>query len=161
MNENEGERTPGYIAFLNKVFRIFDDVILILVAFAIIALAGLLLHEAGTDFFFLSSHSVPHIISELMFVLIIMELFRQVLRQLNRKEFSLNPFLFIGFIASIRGILLTQMELSMGEIEWEHGIAQLVVHAFIVLILVISYYYYAKVNMKRRGQKTRREDEQI
>jgi uncharacterized membrane protein (DUF373 family) len=142
-----------YVQGFNSLFGVLDDIILVIVAFAIIALAAILLYEAASDFFFLSAHSIPHITSELMFVLIIMELFRQVLRQLNRHQFSLNPFLFIGFIASIRGILLSQMGLSMGELKWEEGVTQLIVHALIVLILVTSYYFYAKVETNREQKK--------
>ncbi len=148
MEDNTPARQDTVSRFLNNFFTFVDDLILVLVAIAIIALAGLLLYEAGTDFFYLSTHSIPHIISELMFVLIIMELFRQVLRQFNRHTFSLNPFIYIGFIASVRGLLLTQMGLAMGELEWMEGVIQLGVHAIIILILVACYYFYAKVGSK-------------
>ena len=103
------------LGWINKAFVTIDDVILLLVAIGIIAVAILLLIEAATDFIDFSKHSISHIVSDLMFVLIIMELFRQVLRQINRHTFSLNPFIYIGVIASIRGILLTQMKLSVSE----------------------------------------------
>lgn len=122
-----------------------DDIILVLVAAGIIGVAVALVIEAVSDFIYYSQHSISHIISDLMFVLIIMELFRQVLRQLTRHTFSLNPFFFIGIIASIRGLLLVQMKLAMGEAEWWGGVLQLGVHALIVLILVVSYYFYSKV----------------
>jgi uncharacterized membrane protein (DUF373 family) len=140
------------INILTRILNVVDTVILILVAFGIIGIAGSLLYEALTDaLFFWSAHSIPHIISELMFTLIIMELFRQVLRQINKKPFSLNPFLFIGFIASIRGILLTQMSLSMGDVEWKQGITQVVVHVGVLLTLVVCYMIYAKVQIKKKA----------
>ena len=140
------------ISYLTRFLNVIDTVILILVAFGIIGIAGSLLYEALTDaLFFWSAHSIPHIISELMFTLIIMELFRQVLRQINKKPFSLNPFLFIGFIASIRGILLTQMSLSMGDVEWKQGITQVVVHVGVLLVLVVCYMIYAKVQVKKKA----------
>ncbi|MBI5561632.1 MAG: phosphate-starvation-inducible PsiE family protein [Deltaproteobacteria bacterium] len=129
---------------INKLLGMLDDLILFMVAFGIIAVAGLLMMEAVTDFIWFTQHSISHIISDLMFVLIIMELFRQVMRQINRHSFSLNPFIYIGVIASIRGILLTQMKLGMGETEWSGGIIQLTVHALIVLVLIISLVFYAK-----------------
>jgi uncharacterized membrane protein (DUF373 family) len=139
------------ISYLTRALNVVDTVILILVAFGIVGIAGSLLYEALTDaLFFWSSHSIPHIISELMFTLIIMELFRQVLRQINKKPFSLNPFLFIGFIASIRGILLTQMSLSLGDLEWKEGITQVGVHVTVLLILVVCYSIYAKVQIKKK-----------
>src|SRR3989304_9363645 len=121
-----------------------DDIILVLVAAGIIGVAVALVIEAASDFIYYSQHSISHIISDLMFVLIIMELFRQVMRQLNKHEFSLNPFIFIGVIASIRGILLTQMKLGMGEAEWESSVIQLAIHAVIVLVLVGGLFVYSK-----------------
>lgn len=136
-------KNPAIIA-ANRLLTIIDDVILILVGLGIVAVAGLLMLEAVTDFVFYNQHSISHIISDLMFVLIVMELFRQVMRQLNRHTFSLNPFIFIGVIASIRGILLTQMKIGMGEEGWEGGVIKLGIHAIIVLVLVISMFFYSK-----------------
>ncbi len=143
-NPQEQQRRSIVIPYVNKFLTVVDDVILIWVAIGIIGVAALLMLEAITDFVFYTQHSISHIISDLMFVLIIMELFRQVMRQINRHSFSLNPFIFIGVIASIRGMLLTQMKLGMGESDWEGGILQLGVHAAIVLILVFSLYIYSK-----------------
>lgn len=146
---DESERRRSLvIPYINKFLAIIDDVILIWVAIGIIGVAALLMLEAATDFIFYNEHSISHIISDLMFVLIIMELFRQVMRQINKHAFSLNPFIFIGVIASIRGILLTQMKLGMGEAEWQSSVLQLGVHALIVLILVTSLFVYAKIRGK-------------
>lgn len=132
------------IRLTNRSLNIIDDVILVAVAVGIIGVAVLLLIEAGTDFVKHSEHSISHIISDLMFILIIMELFRQVMRQINKHPFSLHPFIYIGVIASIRGLLLTQMQLGMGETEWEGGIIRLATYAVIVLILVASLFIYSR-----------------
>ncbi len=139
-----GPKKHPAVILINKILIVLDDFILFLVALGIIGVAALLLFEAATDFIFYTQHSISHIISDLMFVLIIMELFRQVIRQINRHAFSLNPFIFIGVIASVRGMLLTQMKLGMGEEEWEKGVVQLGVHAFIVLVLILGLYLYSK-----------------
>lgn len=136
------------LKFLNRVLDFVDDVILVLAAIGIMAVAGLLMFEAASDFIFFTEHSISHIISDLLFVLIIMELFRQVMRQLNRHTFSLNPFIYIGVIASIRGLLLTQMKLGLGEAEWKSGVIQLIIHAVIVLVLIISLFFYSKSKFK-------------
>ncbi len=136
---------------LDKLLTVLDDIILFLVAFGIIGVAILLMAEAITDYINFTSHSISHIISDLMFVLIIMELYRQVMRQINRHTFTLNPFIYIGVIASIRGILLTQMKLGMGETEWSGGVVQLIVHALIVLILILGLFFYAKYQKKAEG----------
>lgn len=158
MEKRPAQQTDGkeprksvIIPYVNKFLTIVDDVILIWVALGIIGVAALLMVEAVTDFVFYNEHSISHIISDLMFVLIIMELFRQVMRQINKHAFSLNPFIFIGVIASIRGILLTQMKLGMGEAEWQSSVLQLGVHAVIVLILVTSLFVYAKIRGRDQG----------
>lgn len=144
MTEETQQANKAVTNFVNKLLTVVDDIILFMVAFGIIVVAGLLMLEAVSDFISFTQHSISHIISDLMFVLIIMELFRQVMRQINRHPFTLNPFIYIGVIASIRGILLTQMKLGMGETEWTGGVIQLGVHALIVLILVISLVFYTK-----------------
>ena len=145
MEQNQQEQRKSMVLpYINKFLTIVDDVILLWVAIGIVGVAALLMVEAITDFIFYTQHSISHIISDLMFVLIIMELFRQVMRQINRHAFSLNPFIFIGVIASIRGMLLTQMKLGMGEAEWEGAVLQLGIHAGIVVALVFSLYIYSK-----------------
>ncbi len=87
----EPQRPSDLMGWINKVFVIVDDVILLLVAIGIIGVALLLLIEGATDFIDISNHSISHIVSDLMFVLIIMELFRQVLRQINRHTSPSTP----------------------------------------------------------------------
>ena len=114
-----------FLKRLNAIFRVADYGILIIVAIGLLYLAGQLIFDAMYDALLLwTSHTIPHLLSEMMFALIIMELFRQVWRQINKHEFSLNPFLYIGFIASIRGLLLTQMATAMGDVQWDHGTIQ-------------------------------------
>lgn len=136
------------LKFLNSALDFVDDVILVLAAIGIMAVAGLLMYEAVSDFIYFTEHSISHIISDLMFVLIIMELFRQVMRQLNRHTFTLNPFIYIGVIASIRGLLLTQMKLGLGEAEWRSGVVQMLIHAGVVIVLIVSLFFYSKCKPK-------------
>lgn len=143
--EPESPRPNRVINFLCRWLSYFDDVILTLVAVGIVILAVILLFEAFSDFYYFQEHSIPHIISDLMFVLILMELFRQVVRQLRRHTFTLSPFLFIGVIASIRGILIIQMKLALGLAEGWITLAQIGVYAVIVFIMVISYYFSSKI----------------
>ena len=134
--------------FLGQWLEYIDDIILVLVALGIMTLAIILLVESVSDFYYFESHSIPHIISELMFVLILMELFRQVVRQLKRHTFSLSPFFFIGVIASIRGILLVQMRLAIGGGDVWTELLQIGIYAVVVLIMAISYYFSSKVDKK-------------
>ncbi|MBI5598718.1 MAG: phosphate-starvation-inducible PsiE family protein [Deltaproteobacteria bacterium] len=149
---NEQKKTTienRVIGWFGRLFSYLDDIILIIVSLGIIAVAIIVMSEAFFDIFTIRAYSVTHIISDLMFVLIIMELFRQVMRQFLRHQFSLNPFLFIGVIASIRGMLIMQMGLAMGEVEWTRGVIQAGVYAVIVLILVVCYYFTSKTERAR------------
>jgi len=148
--KDEEQTKSVFLKTLNSIFSITDNAILIFVAFGIVYLAGQLLFDAVYDAIVLwTQHTIPHLLSELMFVLIMMELFRQVWRQINKEAFSLNPFLYIGFIASIRGLLLTQMAISMDDVEWIQGTIQISVHAGILLLLVVCHLLYNKNYQKK------------
>lgn len=148
--KDEEQTKSVFFKTLNSIFSITDNAILIFVAFGIVYLAGQLLYDAIYDAIVLwTQHTIPHLLSEMMFVLIMMELFRQVWRQINKEAFSLNPFLYIGFIASIRGLLLTQMAISMDDVEWTQGTIQISVHAGILLLLVVCHLLYNKNYQKK------------
>lgn len=148
MEDGEKEKS-AFLKTLNYIFGFADHAILIIIAVGIIYLAGQLLFDAVYDAIFLyTQHTIPHLLSEMMYALIIMELFRQVWRQLNKHEFSLNPFLYIGFIASIRGILLTQMAVSMDDLEWSQGMIRISVNGGMLLLLVVCHLLYNKGHRK-------------
>lgn len=155
--EKAEQRDPSKEAGItNRIVRwlgYFDNIILILVAVSIGALAVILLAEAFSDFYYFSTHSFSHIIGELMFVLILLELLRQVVRQLNRQPFSLNPFLYIGVIASVRGILIALMKSAMGEMDLWAALAQIGTFAFVVLCMVIGQYLFTKGEHLYNAQK--------
>lgn len=136
---------------INRWFIHIDDVILMFVAFGLIIAAIKVLAEGFSDFTG-ARDPITHIISDLMFVLIIMELFRQVIRQLMRHKFSLSPFLFIGVIASTRGILIIQMKLAESGANIWDGLSQIGIYAVVVLIMVICFYFSSKAE-KNYGQE--------
>lgn len=138
---------------INRWLIHIDDLILVLVGLGLIAIALFVLYEAFTDLYEFPEHPITHIISDLMFVLIIMELFRQVIRQLMRHKFSLNPFLFIGVIASTRGILIIQMKLAEPGAKLWDGLAQIGIYGAIVFIMVISYYFSLKAESYSKEDK--------
>ena len=138
---------PRVIAWIVRVLTYFDNAILVIVSLGIIIVAGIVLIEGASDILVYFSgksaidykHTPTHILSDFLFVLIVLELMRQVIRQLQQKPFSLNPFLFIGVIASVRGILIVMMGLALNEIEWVSGTIRLGVYALVILILVVCY----------------------
>lgn len=147
MERAEQRDNSKEIGIINRIvcwLGYFDNAILIFVAVGIGGLAVILLAEAFSDFYYYSTHSFSHIVGELMFVLILLELLRQVVRQLNRQPFSLNPFLYIGVIASVRGILVALMKSATGEMDTWVALAQIGTFAFVVLCMVIGQYLFTK-----------------
>jgi len=97
----ENNIVARFIAFLGH----FDIVILVAVSLGIISLATVVLVKGYSDLIAMTSHlstleaenshSPTEVISDFMFVLIIMELMRQVMRQLQRavRSHSILSFL--------------------------------------------------------------------
>lgn len=143
---NEPEKRGKLIGYFNKVTGLLDNLILVSVAFGTISLAIVMVIDLVMDFIYKEEHSIPHYVSEFMFILIIVELFRQVIRLINREPFSLNPFIFIGVISSIRGVIIMQMKMAIGEVEVRDGMTTILANGFLILILFVCYYLYAKIN---------------
>lgn len=143
---NEPEKQGKLIGYFNKVTGLLDNFILVSVAFGTIGLAIVMVIDLVMDFIYKEEHSIPHYVSEFMFILIIVELFRQVIRLINREPFSLNPFIFIGVISSIRGVIIMQMKMAIGEVEVRDGMTTILANGFLILILFVCYYLYAKIN---------------
>lgn len=142
----ETVRNQGVVAKrASRMLELLDNLILGAVAFGTVAIAVTLLHDLVLDVIKEEKHSFTHLLGELLFVLIIMELFRQVLRQITRQPFSLQPFMTIGVIACIRAILLFQMKLGSGEVEWVSGVLIISVSALTVLLLMAASYLYHKI----------------
>ena len=136
------EKKSRGIKFVNLAIEIGDDVILGIVALGTVGLALVLLIDVTLDFAREAQHNYPYLLSQLMFVLIIMELFRQVLRQINHEPFSLNPFLTIAVIASVRGLLIIQMKIGTGEFDWNVGAIGIMACSLTVLFTMISFFLY-------------------
>lgn len=128
-----------------KMLDMIDNAILGIVACGTVAVAVALLFDLVLDVYKEEKHSFTHLLGELMFVLIIMELFRQVVRQICRQPFSLQPFMTIGVIACIRGLLITQMKIGAGELDWIVGSLETLAFALTVLLLIASSYWYHKI----------------
>lgn len=128
----------------SKMLDLLDNLIMGAVALGTVAIAVALLFDLALDVIKQEKHTFTHLLGELLFVLIVMELFRQVVRQINRQPFSLQPFMTIGVIVCVRAILLIQMKLGTGEIEWVAGSLVIGVSALTVLLLTASSYLYHK-----------------
>jgi uncharacterized membrane protein (DUF373 family) len=88
---------------------------------------------------------ILHILNDVLLALIVMELLWPIVRFLQRKSFSLNPFLYIGIISSTRRILMIEAEHSVMSQVSNHSskwselwpvLAEL--GAYVAIILVLS-----------------------
>jgi len=82
------------------------------------------------------------IISDLLLVLIIMEVMSTVIHYLKSHSTSLRPFLFIGIVSGVRGILSIGARLSVNTStkpdEFNHAMIELGVNAAVILALGIT-----------------------
>jgi uncharacterized membrane protein (DUF373 family) len=131
--------------------QILDTLVYCLVGVAFFAAAALalgysvvnVLHNAfnvlpapgnfGTD--------VLSFVSDLLLVLIIMEVLGTVRSYLEKGDTSVKPFLFIGIISATRGILSIGARLSISEIkgnDFNNAMIELGVDAFIIIALGVT-----------------------
>jgi uncharacterized membrane protein (DUF373 family) len=131
--------------------QILDTLVYCLVGIAFFAAAALalgysvvnVLHNAfgvlpapgnlGTD--------VLSFVSDLLLVLIIMEVLGTVRSYLEKGDTSVKPFLFIGIISATRGILSIGARLSISEIrgaDFNNAMIELGIDAFIIIALGVT-----------------------
>jgi uncharacterized membrane protein (DUF373 family) len=144
MDEPESQQHSWPVRQFIRLTNAIDDLVLILVALGTLALVFALVYDLILDFVYQEPHGPAYLVNELMLVLIVMELFRQVMRQLKHEPFSLDPFLAIGVIASVRGLLIVQMKVGLGDLDWDHGIAAMMAFAITILLLIAAAYLYRK-----------------
>lgn len=150
------EERGGVSSFVCKSRRalIFaDDIIHVLVAVTLLASALFMLVFTVSNFAEISITSILLVINDVLFVLIIMELLWTVIRYLRRQEFSLNPFISIGIISSLRRILMLEAQMSMvGHGESYYLLAELGINTGIVFVLVIAYFMINKADREKAAQ---------
>ncbi|MBU1599552.1 phosphate-starvation-inducible PsiE family protein [bacterium] len=134
------------VSRITKLFILIDDIVHIIVAILLVGAAFLLLYEAGLKFREANEHAAFQMISDLLFVLVIMEFLWSIIRYLKRLPFSIEPFLYVGIISSIRGMVVVEAKLATGsgkEILY-FQLAEICVAALVVFIFVLSLYLLRK-----------------
>lgn len=81
--------------------------------------------------------AIINLISDLLLVLIIAEIFNTILHYLRDRTIYLKPFLFIGIISSTRDILVTSARLAIIEVQ-EKPFIELMVELGVNLLIVIG-----------------------
>lgn len=97
--------------------------------------------------------AIIKLISDLLLVLIIMEVMGTVIHYLKSHATSLRPFLFIGIISSTRGILSIGARLSVEAVkdqEFTRAMIELGVNALAILALGITLKLLGKLVQDRQ-----------
>ena len=134
------------ISRISKIFVLIDDIVHIIVALLLVGAAFLLLYEAGLSLKEVNKEAAFQMISDLLFVLVIMEFLLIIIRYLKILPFSIKPFLYVGIISSIRGMVVVEAKLATGsgkEILY-FQLAEIGVAAFVVFIFVLSLHLLSK-----------------
>jgi uncharacterized membrane protein (DUF373 family) len=88
------------------------------------------------------ANAIIKFVSDLLLVLIIMEVLGTVIHYLKAHATSLRPFLFIGIVSATRGILSIGARLSVegriSEQDFISAMIELGVNAFVILALGIT-----------------------
>jgi uncharacterized membrane protein (DUF373 family) len=142
-----------------RVFVTIEDAIYVAVAAVLVALALVLLYRTVADALTSDqpfSATITAAVNGVLFVVIVLEIYRTVVAHLEGGGFQLVPFLVIGIISAVRHILLIGAQSLSAErgIAFAHGQIELGVNAAVALGLVI-----ALVLLHRSGVSTESTDE--
>jgi uncharacterized membrane protein (DUF373 family) len=104
------------------------------------ALLSQTLHDVFTDDSISFVRRIGDAVNGVLFVVIILEIFRTVLAHLEGGGFQLVPFLVIGVISTVRHILLVGTESLEHQTDrvFTHTQIELGVNALVALALVIA-----------------------
>ena len=81
--------------------------------------------------------AIINLISDLLLVLIIGEIFNTILHYLRDRTIYLKPFLFIGIISAVREILVTSARLAILEVQ-EKAFEEIMIELGVSLAIVIG-----------------------
>ena len=122
-----------------------DRVVHVLAAVVLIAAALVMIYHALMNFRDPSSHGLLRAINDILFVLIIMEVLATIVRHLQRRRFSLYPFLYIVIISSIRRVLIVEAQMSMevrgqDEAAFRQGLWEMGIAGTLIVAMVVAYW---------------------
>jgi len=92
------------------------------------------------------------LMNELLLVVILLELFRTIINFLKSRTISLEPFLHVGIIASVRRLLTIGAEITLqpgiAPDRYNQYLLDAVVNVGVILVLVIALFLYRFRGMK-------------
>jgi uncharacterized membrane protein (DUF373 family) len=135
-----------------------EDIVYLGVALVLIAVAVAALYNTVDNLLNSPSNFAQTVtagVNGVLFVVIVLEIFRTVLAHLEGGGFQLRPFLIIGIISAVRHILLIgALSASNQNSAFNHAQIELGVNAGVALVLVI-----ALVLLHRGGATTETDDD--
>jgi uncharacterized membrane protein (DUF373 family) len=138
------------------IIRIAEDLIHYTVALVLVAIAGIVLYRTAYD---LAKSDQPFAeaattaVNGVLFAIIVVEVMRTVVAHFDKAGLQLQPFLIIGIISAVRGILTIGARLSLqGTVRIHDALLELGVDAAVVLSLAFSLVLIRRfAGMRERG----------
>jgi uncharacterized membrane protein (DUF373 family) len=108
--------------------------------------------EFLTNFMGNLPRAVLVLMNDLLLVVILLELFRTIINFLKSRTISLEPFLHVGIIASVRRLLTIGAEITLqGEVStvrFDQYLYDSLANVGVILALVLALYLYRVRGMK-------------
>lgn len=140
---------------MKRTFRKDLALLLIRAEHVIHLMVSLMLIIAGSSVFYysfkifneISNITIFMLINNALLLLIIKEVLWTVIKFFRGQDFSLNSFLFIGVISSIRSMLLIEVQKSIEKTQHLELALELGINAITIFILMLSYYLFNKAKL--------------
>ena len=150
----------GVPSWLAVALNVVEQLIYLAVAAILIGIATVVLYHTTSDA--LSSglsfaETVTAAINGVLFVVIVLEIFRTVIAHLEGGGFQLRPFIIIGIISAVRHILLVgakSLSATENTTSFDHTQIELGVNAAVAVALVV-----ALVLLSRTGPSSQLNDQ--
>ncbi len=152
-SDQPGKPVKGIRLLILRILNGLDLVVYTLVGLAFVAAAvlafvfsvsHLLLHfDLAPSFTNITAQDVLDFVSDLLLVLIIMELLGTIRSYVEKGDTSVEPFLIIGIISATRGILSIGARLYIGGTrltpdEFRSAMIELAINALVIIVLGVT-----------------------
>ncbi|HDS15957.1 MAG TPA: hypothetical protein ENN66_05000 [Proteobacteria bacterium] len=150
-----------FCRIIRQLFNL-DELVHIFVALTLVIIALCMLGHAATYFArFNDVHSLLKAVNMVLLVLIVMELLWPVLSFLKKDPFTLNPFIYVCIISSIRRILIVEAEMSLGHYDHKAYALEIGISVGTIFVMTIVHYIYNKGHiLEKRCSLPKKDDEQ-
>jgi len=138
-----GESHLGFLEWLEKYGYVSAGISFLILGMVVFVYGWF---EFLTGFRDNLSRAILNLMNELLLVVILLELFRTVINFLKSRTISLEPFLQVGIIASVRRLLTIGAEMTLQtaipESRFNQYMYDAVMNVGVVLALVGALYLY-------------------